>query len=121
VRQPPRRGIPWSAQFTASPAPLIIVNHPAFQDRPVRFQELAHDSQAQPVQPGKRGHIGLSESRVSHVEVFQMGSVRTSILGGPRPLTGQRRASTSYTLNCDEPSKPLISGRSWAGWNRLPR
>ena len=34
-----------------------------------------------------------------------MGSVRTSILGRPRPLPGHRRADRPYTLICDEPSK----------------
>ena len=103
VRQPPHRGVPRTARPAASSAPLISVHDPALQHRPVRFQELSHDPQAQPVQPGERGHIGVSESRVGHVEVFQMGSVRTSIFGGPRPLSGQRRARTSYTLNCEEP------------------
>ncbi len=32
-----------------------------------------------------------------------MGSVRTSIFGGPRPLPADRRAEGSYTLNCEEP------------------
>ncbi|WP_431521188.1 endonuclease domain-containing protein [Blastococcus capsensis] len=32
-----------------------------------------------------------------------MGSVRTSILGRPRPLSRDRRASPTYTLNCEEP------------------
>src|SRR4051794_25057579 len=32
-----------------------------------------------------------------------MGSVRTSILGRPRPLSRDRRASPAYTLNCEEP------------------
>jgi hypothetical protein len=85
---------------------LIIVNDPALKDRPIRFQELAQDLQAQPVQPGKRGHIRVSKSRVSHVEVFRMSGVGTFILGGPRPLTGQRRARTTYTLNYEEPLKP---------------
>ncbi len=36
-----------------------------------------------------------------------MGSVRTSILGGPRPLSSDRRAQPDYTLSCEE---PLIYG-----------
>ncbi len=39
------------------------------------------------------------------VEVFQMGGVRTSIFGRPRPLHRDRRADQSYTLNCEGPSK----------------
>src|ERR1700712_1216643 len=103
VGQPPCRGVPRSAPRATSAAPLIIVNDPALKDRPIRFQELAQDLQAQPVQPGKRGHIRVSKSRVSHVEVFRMSGVGTFILGGPRPLTGQRRARTTYTLNYEEP------------------
>jgi hypothetical protein len=40
-----------------------------------------------------------------HVEVFRMGSVRTPIIGRPRPLPRQRRAVHLYTLNCEEPPK----------------
>ena len=32
-----------------------------------------------------------------------MGSVRTPIIGRPRPLPRQRRAHPDYTLNCEEP------------------
>ncbi|WP_206673512.1 hypothetical protein, partial [Pseudactinotalea terrae] len=42
----------------------------------------------------------VSEGSVKHVEVFQMGSVRTPIIGGPRPTPGSTRR---YTLNCEEP------------------
>jgi hypothetical protein len=41
-----------------------------------------------------------------------MGSVRTPILGRPRPLSGDRRAAPCYTLNCEEPR---------IRWNRLIR
>jgi hypothetical protein len=44
-----------------------------------------------------------SGGSVGHVEVFRMGSVRTSILGRPRRLPRQRRANRLYTLNCEEP------------------
>jgi hypothetical protein len=41
---------------------------------------------------------------VEHVEVFrQMVSVRTSIIGRPRPSPSQRRAHPTYPLNCEEP------------------
>ena len=43
------------------------------------------------------------EGSVRHVEVFQMGGVRTPIIGRPRPLPGHRRADPRYTLNCEEP------------------
>ena len=34
-----------------------------------------------------------------------MGSVRTPIIGRPRPLPGHRRAQHDYTLVWDEPAK----------------
>jgi hypothetical protein len=40
-----------------------------------------------------------------HVEVFRMAGVGTSILGRPRHLSRDRRASPRYTLNCEEPRK----------------
>ncbi|RRR17214.1 hypothetical protein DS079_15220, partial [Brachybacterium paraconglomeratum] len=43
-----------------------------------------------------------------HVEVFQMASVRTSIIGRPRRLSRHRRAhpvTRTYTLRCEEPLK----------------
>ncbi|MGM7777352.1 hypothetical protein ACSVHC_15215 [Arthrobacter sp. KNU-44] len=40
---------------------------------------------------------------MGHGEVFRMGSVGTSIIGRPRPLSGHRRAHPRYTLECDEP------------------
>ena len=36
-----------------------------------------------------------------------MGSVRTPIIGRPRPLPSDRRAQPDYTLNCEEPVIPL--------------
>ncbi|RRR16989.1 hypothetical protein DS079_16735, partial [Brachybacterium paraconglomeratum] len=47
-----------------------------------------------------------------HVEVFQMASVRTSIIGRPRRLSRHRRAhpvTRTYTLRCEEP--PIDRGR----------
>ncbi|AOP54436.1 hypothetical protein BLSMQ_2730 [Brevibacterium aurantiacum] len=43
---------------------------------------------------------------MGHVEVFQMASVRTSIIGRPRRLSPHRRAHPAtdrYTLICEEP------------------
>ena len=36
-----------------------------------------------------------------------MESVRTSIIGRPRPLSAQRHANQHYTLKCEEPVKQL--------------
>jgi hypothetical protein len=68
-----------------------------------RLEALTDDLQAEVVNPAERGQVRASEGSVRHVEVFRMGSVRTPILGRPRPLSGDRRAAACYTLNCDEP------------------
>jgi len=65
--------------------------------------ELGGHGQPQPVEQAKRIKIRTVESRLSHVEVFQMGSVRTSIIGGPRPSPPHRRATSHYTLKREEP------------------
>jgi hypothetical protein len=79
---------------------VASVNAVGFQALPDRFEpEL--------VEPAERGQVSAGETRrrssVVHVEVFRMGSVRTSILGRPRHLSRDRRASPHYTLNCEEP------------------
>jgi len=51
-----------------------------------------------------------------------MGSVRTSILGRPRPLPRHRHAELRYTLNCEEPPNgpgPASKGRTWTGSSEL--
>src|SRR6185295_14293088 len=53
------------------------------------------------------------------VEVFQLGGVRTPIIGRPRPLPRQRRADHLYTLNCEEPdSRTLIVRDNGIGMTR---
>ena len=106
VREPTRQAVPRHPFAATPPAPLIRLDDPARQHRTIDIDPLAHDLQPEPVQAGERGQIGHSEGSVGHVEVFQMGSVRTSILGGPRPLPGPRRAAPTpprrYTPNCEE-------------------
>jgi len=96
-------------------APGVGLDHAAGQDRTVWFESLAGDFEPELVESAEGGQISAGETRadgnVGHVEVFRMGSVRTSILGRPRPLPGPRRADhgcpgrrhTPYTLNCEEP------------------
>jgi hypothetical protein len=59
--------------------------------------------QSELIEAAERGQIRASEGSVRHVEVFQLGGVRTPIIGRPRPLPRQRRADHLYTLNCEEP------------------
>jgi len=114
VRQPAQHGVPGSSLDTAATAPavalegVIRLEDPARQHRVVLADELAGDGQPHPVGQAERIEIRTVESRLSHVEVFQMGSVRTSIIGGPRPSPPHRRANPRYTLECEEPQNPPI-------------
>jgi hypothetical protein len=91
-----------AAALTAlSAAPLVRVDDPAGQHRTIRLEPLPGDLQAELVETGERGQVRASEGSVRHVEVFRMGSVRTSILGRPRRLPGHRRADRRYTLICE--------------------
>ncbi|MGI8592265.1 MAG: hypothetical protein ACR2M5_15015, partial [Nakamurella sp.] len=65
-------------------------------------------------QPGERGQVRGREGSVSHVEVFQVGGVRTTIIGRPRRLSRQRRADLDYTVNCEEPTKLPWTGECHA-------
>jgi hypothetical protein len=116
VRQLPGHAVAGGALAAAAPAPLVGLHDPAGQHRPVRFEPLPGDLKAELVEPAEDGQIGAADAgrrgSVAHVEVFRMGSVRTSILGRPRRLPRERRASPIYTLNCEEPS---IHGSSRVG------
>ena len=69
--------------------------------------EVGQYDQAELIQAAERGQVSAAEGSVRHVEVLQMGGVGTSILGRPRHLPRDRRASrhptSDYTLNCEEP------------------
>jgi hypothetical protein len=65
---------------------LLRLEDPARQHHVMDADELAGHGQAQPLDQAERMKTRTVEWRLSHVEVFQMGSVRTSIIGGPRPL-----------------------------------
>lgn len=66
-------------------------------------EALAGDLKAELIEPAKLGQIRASEGSVRQVEVFQMASVRTSIIGRPRRLPGHRPYLSRYTVICDEP------------------
>ena len=113
VRQPPHHGVSRRSLAAAALAPLVRLNDPARQDRSVRLEALPDGLEAELVQAGERGQVRAGEGSVRHVEVFRMGSVRTPIIGRPRPLPGQRRAATRYTLDSEEPLfQPIVD----AGW-----
>ncbi|WP_236544206.1 hypothetical protein [Spiractinospora alimapuensis] len=87
-------------------APPIVLEDPTFQDAVVGLDALAGGRETERAQPTESIEIWGQEGSVGHVEVFQMASVRTSIIGRPRRLSLHRRAhpaTSRYTLNCDEP------------------
>jgi hypothetical protein len=112
-RRTPAAGSPCPAACPRSRSagtPLVRVENTTRQDRTSRLQPLPDDYQTQLVQAGERGEVRASEGSVRHVEVFRLGSLRTPIIGRPRPLPGRRRADRRYTLDCEEPH--------WSRWHR---
>jgi transposase len=111
VGQPPGHGVPRRALAPAAAAPLVSVDDPARQHGPITVEALPRDLKSELVEPAEDGQIRAAEAgrrgSVAHVEVFRMGSVRTSILGRPRRLLRDRRASPIYTLSCEEPVNQL--------------
>jgi hypothetical protein len=80
----------------------VRLDDPARQHRTIRLDPLPDHLQTKLVETAEHREIRASEGSVAHVEVFRLGSVRTPILGRPRPSPRQRRAHT-YTLDPDEP------------------
>ena len=107
VGQPPGHRVPRRALAPAATTPLVGFDDPARQNGPLAVEALPRDFKSELVEPAEGGQIRAAEAgrrgSVAHVEVFRMGSVRTSILGRPRRLLRDRRASTIYTVNCEEP------------------
>ena len=107
VRQPSDHGVPRDALAAAPATPLVGLHDAACEDRTVRLEPLPGHLQAEFIEAAERGQVSAAEARVRgsvvHVEVFQMGGVRTSIFGRPRRLPSDRHAGHPYTLNCEEP------------------
>jgi hypothetical protein len=104
VRQPPNHRVPRCPRATTPAAPPIRLDDPAGQNRAIGFKTLPNGLEADLIEPAERAQVRASEGSVIHVEVFRMGSVRTSILGRPRRLSRDRRARPRYTLSCEEPA-----------------
>ena len=93
MRQTPRIRPSRQRLAAAAPAPRIRLSDPALDHRPIRVQTLADGHEAELVEAAEDREIRTRKGSVRHVEVFrQMASVRTSIIGGPRPSSGHRRA-----------------------------
>jgi hypothetical protein len=87
---------------------LVGIDHSISQHRTVRLEPLPGHHQPELVEAGERRQIRGREGSVRHVEVFQMGGVRTTIIGRPPPLPRDRRADQHYTLICGEPGKAAL-------------
>ena len=59
--------------------------------------------------PAETSQIRAREGSVGHVEVFQMGSVRTPIFGGPRPPQPTATPQPRTTLPTPSIVKSLLS------------
>lgn len=88
--QPAQNGVADVAVAATPAAPVIGGIRPAFQDGIVGGDVLADAGEVQGVESGECREVRGREYRLGHVEVFRMGSVRTSIIGRPRRLSGQR-------------------------------
>lgn len=110
--KPTSDGIPRHALRTAPATPVVAVtvHDAALQHSPIRLELLPDGFETELLKAAECGQIRGGEGSVGHVEVFQIGGVRTPILGGPRPLPSHRRAHPNYTLDCGEPHSGI---RSW--------
>ena len=74
--------------MTISVITILGVNDLAGRHCQVGLEELPDDFEAELIEACERGQVRAREGSVKHVEAFQMGSVRTSILRRPRRLPG---------------------------------
>ena len=88
VGQSTQDGVADFAVAATPAAPIIGRVRSAFQHRFVGGDVLADAGQVKGVEAGECREVRGREYRLVHVEVFRMGSVRTSIIGRPRRLSG---------------------------------
>ena len=111
VRETPQHAVARRSFAPAAPTPLISAvvgfNDTAGKHGALGFEALAGHFQAELIESAERGQVRAGEARpsgsVRHVEVFQDERVGAFILGRPRRLSRDRRASARYTLNCEGP------------------
>ncbi len=103
MREPSSHSVAGDSLAAATATPLIRLDDPARKDSTIGFESLPGDDQAQLVQAAVRSQIRTRIGSVEHVEVFRLDGVGTSILGRPRHLPRDRRASPTYTLIWEEP------------------
>lgn len=90
--------------------PAIRLRDPTLDHRPVRLDPLPDSDKPELVETAERSQVRGREGSVGHVEVFRLGSVRTSILEDLDPSPRPRRATRSYTLVYEEPLNHSTAG-----------
>lgn len=86
MRKSPRDGIAQCALSPAAAAPGVGLVHATLKHDFPGLESLPDRSQPEFIKVAESREIGGLEGSVVHVEVFRMGSVRTSIIGRPRPM-----------------------------------
>ena len=103
VREAPRHRVSGYALAAALAAPAVRFEYPALQHSALGRQVLPYRLEAELIEAAEQGQIWCKESRLGHVEVFRMGSVRTSILRETSTPIPSATRSTDYTLVREEP------------------
>jgi len=126
MRETPRIRPARERLAAAAPAPRVWLRDPTLDHRPIRVQTLADGHEAKLIETAEHRQIRGREGSVVHVEVFRpMASVRTSIIGRPRPSSGHRRAQLTTRSSAKSPHTPrstttrpqsLPSASSTAPW-----
>ena len=87
MREPASDRVSGDALGPATPAPRVGLAHSALDDRLVGVEVLPGRGESELVETAEGREISGLEGSVEHVEVFRMGSVRTSIIERPRPIS----------------------------------
>ena len=115
MRQRPHHSVAHDAFGAALATPWIRLDHATLDHRPACLDPLPDSFETELVKSAERSEIRRGEGSVEHVEVFQMGSVGTSILEDldPYPRTSERTPPTPS--NAKSPLGPLIHRKQVQG------
>ena len=108
VRESARHSVAYHALAPAVPTPPVRLNDSALDDSAIRRQMLPDSVKSELIEPAERGQIGRDESRLGHVEVFRMGSVRTSILRETSTPIRPATRSGDHSLVREEPDRIVL-------------
>ena len=125
MRQRPHHSVAHDAFGAALATPWIRLDHATLDHRPACLDPLPDSFETELVKSAERSEIRRGEGSVEHVEVFQMGSVGTSILEDldPYPRTSERTPPTpsnakSHQTSC--PRTPLSTSSIAFMCSRMP-